>query len=120
MGLRRVARSLARALAPSLAAAGRRGSHRATVPFAEGGDPLSLIAELQRRRVFRALVGYGIATFAVLQIIQPVMHGLHWPVHRARVGGRLRARSAGPAQVGGTRSRPRAGLGPSRAGALLR
>ena len=38
-----------------------------------------LIAELQRRRVFRALVGYGIAAFAVLQIIEPLMHGLHWP-----------------------------------------
>jgi TolB-like protein/Flp pilus assembly protein TadD len=40
---------------------------------------LSLVAELQRRRVFRALVGYGIAAFAVLQIIEPIMHGLHWP-----------------------------------------
>ena len=39
----------------------------------------SLVAELKRRRVFRALVGYGIAAFAVLQIIEPVMHGLHWP-----------------------------------------
>jgi serine/threonine-protein kinase len=39
---------------------------------------VSLVAELQRRRVFRALVGYGIAAFAVLQIIEPVMHGLHW------------------------------------------
>jgi len=29
--------------------------------------------------VFRALIGYGIAAFAVLQIIEPVMHGLHWP-----------------------------------------
>jgi serine/threonine-protein kinase len=40
---------------------------------------LSLLAELKRRRVFRALVGYGIAAFAVLQIIEPLMHGLHWP-----------------------------------------
>jgi len=39
----------------------------------------SLFVELKRRRVFRALVGYGIAAFAVLQIIEPVMHGLHWP-----------------------------------------
>jgi TolB-like protein/Flp pilus assembly protein TadD len=39
---------------------------------------MSLVAELQRRRVFRALVGYGIAAFAVLQIIEPIMHGLHW------------------------------------------
>src|SRR5713101_2555479 len=36
-------------------------------------------AELKRRRVFRALVGYAIAAFAVLQIIEPIMHGLHWP-----------------------------------------
>src|SRR3982074_2313933 len=40
---------------------------------------LSLLVELKRRRVFRALVGYAIAAFAVLQIIEPVMHGLHWP-----------------------------------------
>jgi len=40
---------------------------------------LPLLAELRRRRVFRALVGYGIAAFAVLQIIEPVIHGLHWP-----------------------------------------
>jgi len=38
-----------------------------------------LLAELSRRRVFRALIGYGIAAFALLQIIEPVMHGLHWP-----------------------------------------
>jgi TolB-like protein/Tfp pilus assembly protein PilF len=36
-------------------------------------------AELKRRRVFRALVGYGIASFAVLQIIEPIMHGARWP-----------------------------------------
>jgi serine/threonine-protein kinase len=36
-------------------------------------------AELRRRRVIRALIGYGIAAFAVLQIIEPIMHGLHWP-----------------------------------------
>ena len=40
---------------------------------------MSLVAELKRRRVFRALVGYGIAAFAVLQIVEPVMHGLRWP-----------------------------------------
>jgi TolB-like protein/Flp pilus assembly protein TadD len=40
---------------------------------------LSLIAELQRRRVFRAIVGYGVVAFAMLQIIEPIMHGLHWP-----------------------------------------
>jgi len=41
--------------------------------------PVPVLAELQRRRVFRALLGYGIASFAVLQIIEPIMHGLHWP-----------------------------------------
>ena len=40
---------------------------------------LPLLAELQHRRVFRALVGYAIAAFAVLQVIEPLMHGLHWP-----------------------------------------
>jgi TolB-like protein len=39
----------------------------------------SWFAELKRRRVFRALVGYAIAAFAVLQIIEPIMHGAHWP-----------------------------------------
>jgi serine/threonine-protein kinase len=40
---------------------------------------LSLIAELQRRRVFRVLIAYGVVAFAVLQIVEPIMHGLHWP-----------------------------------------
>ena len=34
---------------------------------------------MKRRRVFRALVGYGIVAFAILQIIEPVMHGLNLP-----------------------------------------
>lgn len=37
------------------------------------------VQELRRRRVFRALVGYGIASFAILQIVEPVMHGLRLP-----------------------------------------
>jgi TolB-like protein/Flp pilus assembly protein TadD len=37
------------------------------------------ISELRRRRVFRALVGWGLFSFAVLQIYEPVMHGLHLP-----------------------------------------
>ena len=53
----------------------------------EKPDPISAkpagvkdwLAELKRRRVFRALVGYGIAAFAVLQVIEPIMHGAHWP-----------------------------------------
>jgi adenylate cyclase len=40
---------------------------------------LPLFAELQRRRVFRVLVGYGIVSFAVLQVIEPLMHALHLP-----------------------------------------
>jgi len=32
--------------------------------------PGLLVAELKRRGVFRALVGYGIAAFAVLQILE--------------------------------------------------
>jgi adenylate cyclase len=46
---------------------------------AEAFTDLPLLAELKRRRVFRALIGYGIAAFAVLQVIEPVMHGLRLP-----------------------------------------
>ncbi|HWE22843.1 MAG TPA: tetratricopeptide repeat protein [Myxococcales bacterium] len=35
--------------------------------------------ELKRRRVFRTLVAYAIAAFAILQVIEPVMHGLALP-----------------------------------------
>lgn len=35
--------------------------------------------EMKRRRVFRALLGYGIVSFALLQVIEPVMHGLSLP-----------------------------------------
>jgi TolB-like protein/tetratricopeptide (TPR) repeat protein len=34
---------------------------------------------LKRRRVVRAVVGWGILSFAVLQVYEPVMHGLHLP-----------------------------------------
>ena len=85
---RRLARLIARCLAKkpedrfqfggelvgSLAApSGRAG--RAARRMEAGG----LMAELKRRRVFHALVGYGIAAFAVLQIVEPIMHGLRWP-----------------------------------------
>ena len=52
-----------------------------TTPAAQARLPSiarSFFEELRRRRVFRALVAYGIAAFAILQIIEPVMHGLHW------------------------------------------
>jgi TolB-like protein/Flp pilus assembly protein TadD len=34
---------------------------------------------LKRRRVFRVMVGYGIFAFAVLQVIEPIMHGAGLP-----------------------------------------
>lgn len=40
---------------------------------------MSVVAELQRRRVFRALIAYGLVSFALLQVVEPVMHGLHLP-----------------------------------------
>src|SRR2546423_2560938 len=40
---------------------------------------VSLVAELKRRRVFRAMVGYGIVVFALLQVAEPIMHGVHLP-----------------------------------------
>jgi TolB-like protein/tetratricopeptide (TPR) repeat protein/succinate dehydrogenase/fumarate reductase cytochrome b subunit len=38
-----------------------------------------LLTEMKHRRVFRVMVGYGIFTFAVLQVIEPIMHGAHLP-----------------------------------------
>jgi len=50
-------------------------------PSPEAGPPKAtlgdLLAELKRRRVFRVVVGYGIFAFAVLQVIEPIMHGAH-------------------------------------------
>src|SRR2546423_4359928 len=40
---------------------------------------MSLLVELKRRRVFRAMVGYGIVAFALLQVAEPVIHGVHLP-----------------------------------------
>ena len=37
------------------------------------------ISELKRRRVIRVMVGWGVFSFAILQIYEPVMHGLHLP-----------------------------------------
>ncbi len=42
-------------------------------------DLSSWFQELRRRRVFRALIGWGIASFAVLQVVEPVMHALGLP-----------------------------------------
>lgn len=38
-----------------------------------------LFSELKRRRVLRALLGWGIVSFAVLQVVEPVLHALHLP-----------------------------------------
>jgi serine/threonine-protein kinase len=48
-------------------------------PEISKGGSTNWFAELKRRRVFRALVAYGIAAFAALQVIEPVMHRRHWP-----------------------------------------
>ena len=67
--------------APSWHPAARSRRQRRVCYGLRGGGRLAvgkLIAELQRRRVFRALVAWGVVSFAVLQIIEPVMHGLHW------------------------------------------
>ena len=49
---------------------------RATRRKATLGD---LVAELKRRRVFRVMLGYGVFSFAVLQISEPIMHGARMP-----------------------------------------
>ncbi len=48
-------------------------------PGGSAGGLSKWFAELRRRRVFRALVAYGIAAFAALQVVEPIMHGAHWP-----------------------------------------
>jgi TolB-like protein/tetratricopeptide (TPR) repeat protein len=37
------------------------------------------VAELKRRRVVRALAVWGVLSFAILQVYEPLMHGLHLP-----------------------------------------
>ncbi len=37
------------------------------------------VSELKRRRVIRALLGWGLLAFAILQVYEPVMHGLRLP-----------------------------------------
>ena len=36
-------------------------------------------AELRRRGVVRAVIAYAVFAFAVLQVIEPVLHGLRLP-----------------------------------------
>src|SRR5436305_13122359 len=37
------------------------------------------VAELRRRGVLRAVLAYAVIAFAVLQVVEPVLHGLHLP-----------------------------------------
>ena len=39
----------------------------------------SFVGELRRRRVFRVVAAYGIAAFAILQVSEPIQHGLRLP-----------------------------------------
>src|SRR5216684_439498 len=42
-------------------------------------QPDVLIDKLKTRLVFRVAVGYGVVTFALLQVAEPIMHALHLP-----------------------------------------
>jgi TolB-like protein/tetratricopeptide (TPR) repeat protein len=57
--------------------ASQGGPAGAMSPSSSG--PAAFLSELRRRRVLRVLVGYGITAFALLQVVEPVMHGLHLP-----------------------------------------
>ena len=39
----------------------------------------AILVELRRRKVFRSAAAYGLVAFAVLQVIEPIMHGLDLP-----------------------------------------
>ncbi len=43
------------------------------------GHLQQFISELRRRRVIRALIAWGVFCFAVLQVIEPVLHAYHLP-----------------------------------------
>jgi len=62
---------VAQSLRAAISASRRRGGSLAG--FSD------FIAELKRRRVFRALVGWGVVAFAALQVAEPLMHALDLP-----------------------------------------
>src|SRR5262249_60165750 len=67
---------------PSVAGSGSMAGPLTSTPTGVQPKPAGLnswFAELKRRRGVRALVAYGIASFAALPIIEPIMHGAHWP-----------------------------------------
>jgi len=43
------------------------------------GRLAAFLVELRRRRVFRALLGWGVVSFAALQVAEPLIHGLDLP-----------------------------------------
>ncbi len=61
----------------------RAGATRAEPPDADPAPARSpvrtFLDELRRRRVVGAIAIYGTVAFAVLQVVEPVMHGLHLP-----------------------------------------
>lgn len=55
------------------------GPGRDETPTAPKSRLAEFVDELRRRRVFRALVGWAVLSFAVLQVIEPLMHGFDLP-----------------------------------------
>src|SRR5260370_16079122 len=43
------------------------------------GHSVASLSQLKRWRVFRAAVAYCIVAFALRQMVEPIMHGLHLP-----------------------------------------
>ena len=52
------------------------GDEARPVAPVESAMAAGFVAELRRRGVLRALVAYSIIAFAVLQVAEPVLHGL--------------------------------------------
>jgi serine/threonine-protein kinase len=48
-------------------------------PVRKKASLAELLAELKRRRVFRVMAGYGLFSFAVLQVVEPLMHAFDLP-----------------------------------------
>ena len=66
---------------PSRTGSGRSPPMARRPPTRSGGRRRfgDLLAELKRRHVFRVMIGYGVFAFAVLQVIEPIMHGAELP-----------------------------------------
>jgi TolB-like protein/Tfp pilus assembly protein PilF len=55
-------------------------------PVRKKASLAELLAELKRRRVFRVMAGYGLFSFAVLQVIEPVLHAYDLPAWLLKAG----------------------------------